>query len=145
VKLVEDFMHATFRIVKFIGAAGLAWAAVTAGSAAQAATAASSWGKARELPGTASLNTGGEADSGPLSCSSDGNCSVGGYYKDGAGNLQAQATCRRTSSRSHSDSAHDESATPGSRGDAAPGVADQPRSALERLSTSGLRVCYLNP
>ena len=82
-------MQITFRIFKIIGVAGLAWAAVTAGSAAQAVTAASLWGKAQELPGIAALNIGGEADSGPLSCTSDGNCSVGGFYKDGAGNLQA--------------------------------------------------------
>jgi len=82
-------MRITFRIVKIIGVAGLAWAAVTAGGAAQAATAGGFWGRAQEVPGTAALNIGEEADVGPLSCASDGNCSAGGFYKDGAGNLQA--------------------------------------------------------
>jgi len=40
------------------------------------------WGTAKEVPGTAALNTGGNAAVQSLSCSSAGNCSAGGYYTD---------------------------------------------------------------
>jgi hypothetical protein len=48
-----------------------------------------SWGKAREVPGTAALNTGGGAVVRTVSCASAGNCSAGGYYTDSTGNQQA--------------------------------------------------------
>jgi hypothetical protein len=38
------------------------------------------WGKAQEVPGTAALNTGGDAGIESVSCASAGNCSAGGYY-----------------------------------------------------------------
>jgi hypothetical protein len=49
------------------------------------------WGTAEEVPGTATLNTGGNAQVNSVSCSSAGNCSAGGYYAVGnaAHNLQA--------------------------------------------------------
>jgi hypothetical protein len=47
------------------------------------------WGTAEEVPGTATLNQGGNAQADSVSCSSGGNCSAGGYYTDAAGNQQA--------------------------------------------------------
>jgi cytochrome c551/c552 len=47
------------------------------------------WGTAKEVPGTATLNTGGVANAGALSCPSAGNCSAGGDYADGSGHFQA--------------------------------------------------------
>jgi hypothetical protein len=49
------------------------------------------WGKAKEVPGTAALNTGGDAyaGAGSLSCASAGNCSTGGYYEDKSFHLHA--------------------------------------------------------
>ena len=47
------------------------------------------WGKAEEVPGTASLNTGGDADVFSLSCSSGGNCSAGGVYDGTSDHTQA--------------------------------------------------------
>jgi hypothetical protein len=47
------------------------------------------WGSAIEVPGTAALNTGGAAGVSSVSCSSAGNCSAGGYYKDPASHNQA--------------------------------------------------------
>ena len=47
------------------------------------------WAKAEEVPGTASLNAGGDAFVYPLSCSPAGNCSAGGYYTDASGHTQA--------------------------------------------------------
>jgi hypothetical protein len=41
-----------------------------------------SWGKAREMPGLGSLNTGGNAQLNALSCSSAGNCASVGYYEN---------------------------------------------------------------
>jgi hypothetical protein len=38
------------------------------------------WGMAREIPGIASLNTGGNATLFTISCSSGGDCGAGGYY-----------------------------------------------------------------
>jgi len=40
------------------------------------------WGTAKEVPGTATLNTGGNAAVQSLSCASAGNCSAGGFYTD---------------------------------------------------------------
>jgi hypothetical protein len=48
-----------------------------------------SWGKARELPGSAALNTGGDAAVLSVSCASPGNCAAGGWYTDKAGREQA--------------------------------------------------------
>jgi len=42
------------------------------------------WGKAIEVPGTAALNRGGEADLTSVSCPSAGNCAAAGDYADGS-------------------------------------------------------------
>jgi hypothetical protein len=47
------------------------------------------WGTAEEVPGTASLNQGGDAGVGQVSCASAGNCSAGGHYVDSSGSYQA--------------------------------------------------------
>jgi hypothetical protein len=65
----------------FPGAAG-AWAVAAAGG--PAVPAASSWGKAIEVPGLAALNKAdGQVDS--VSCASAGNCAAGGIYAGGSG------------------------------------------------------------
>ena len=46
------------------------------------------WGKAQEVPGIATLNT-GSAQVLSVSCASAGNCAAGGWYLDGSGNQQA--------------------------------------------------------
>jgi hypothetical protein len=46
------------------------------------------WRKAVEVPGTAALNQGGNADLGSVSCASVRNCSAGGEYTDGSGHQQ---------------------------------------------------------
>jgi hypothetical protein len=50
------------------------------------------WGTAKEVPGTAALNTGGSASANSLSCPSAGNCSAGGTYTDSAGHRQVFVT-----------------------------------------------------
>jgi hypothetical protein len=52
------------------------------------------WHKAIEVPGTATLNSGGDAGINAVSCASAGNCSAGGYYRDGAHNYQAFVVSR---------------------------------------------------
>ena len=48
------------------------------------------WGKAEEVPGTATLNAGdGGADVASMSCRSTGNCSAGGEYVESSGGEQA--------------------------------------------------------
>jgi hypothetical protein len=47
------------------------------------------WRTAKEVPGTAALNTGGAAPTSSVSCASAGNCSAGGSYTDPSGNEQA--------------------------------------------------------
>jgi hypothetical protein len=47
------------------------------------------WGKAIEVPGTAALNAGGDADVSSMSCPSAGNCVAGGFYTDIDGALRA--------------------------------------------------------
>jgi hypothetical protein len=65
-------------------AAAVALLAGTGSAAAQAtaarAVSGGSWGTAEEVPGTAALNTGGNAAVQSISCPSAGNCSAGGYY-----------------------------------------------------------------
>jgi len=50
---------------------------------------AGTWQAAVEVPGTAALNAGGNAQVNSVSCRSAGNCSVGGFYSDVAGHEQA--------------------------------------------------------
>ena len=47
------------------------------------------WGTAKEVPGTATLNTGGNAQIDSVSCASAGNCSAGGDYTDSSRHFQA--------------------------------------------------------
>jgi len=47
------------------------------------------WGTAIEVPGTAALNTGGNAAVNSVSCAAASNCSAGGYYHDSSGYQQA--------------------------------------------------------
>jgi hypothetical protein len=47
------------------------------------------WRTAIEVPGTASLNQGGNAQVASVSCASAGNCSAGGGYMDSSGHRQA--------------------------------------------------------
>jgi hypothetical protein len=47
------------------------------------------WGTAEEVPGIATLDTGGGATITSVSCASAGNCSAGGDYSDGSGHGQA--------------------------------------------------------
>lgn len=51
--------------------------------------ASGSWGSNIEVPGTAALNVGGDAQITALSCASDGDCSAGGSYSDASGHAQA--------------------------------------------------------
>ncbi len=50
---------------------------------------AGSWGKALEVPGTASLNAAGDASVDWISCGTDGACAVGGFYEDATQSYQA--------------------------------------------------------
>jgi hypothetical protein len=47
------------------------------------------WGTAIEVPGSATLNAGGNANVASVSCASAGNCTAGGNYTDGSAHLQA--------------------------------------------------------
>ena len=51
--------------------------------------ASGTWGMAKKAPGTARLNVDGNAAVLSVSCASAGNCSAGGYYRDGAAHQQA--------------------------------------------------------
>ena len=52
------------------------------------------WGKAKEAPGTATLNTGGNAVIYSVSCAPAGNCTAGGVYADRFGHLQGFVVSR---------------------------------------------------
>ncbi|HKD88305.1 MAG TPA: hypothetical protein VKB62_07215, partial [Streptosporangiaceae bacterium] len=54
------------------------------------------WGTAEEVPGTAALNAGPDAEVTSVSCASPGNCSAGGFYTD-ANNLQPGFVADETS------------------------------------------------
>src|SRR5215471_18983464 len=59
------------------------------------------WGKAIEVPGTAALNAGGNAGVDSVSCPSAGNCTVGGFYRDGSHHLQAFVARERNGRWTH--------------------------------------------
>jgi hypothetical protein len=75
------------RFLITFAAAVLGVAAMLAGppAGARALTGAAgpngAWGKAEEVPGTAALNKGGDAEINSVSCASAGNCSAGGFYE----------------------------------------------------------------
>ncbi len=54
-----------------------------------AAETSGSWDDATEVPGTAALNTGGDAGLSSISCPAVGECAAGGYYGDASGDRQA--------------------------------------------------------
>ena len=68
--------------------AALAGVTLLAGSPAGATslagttTAGTAWAAAKEVPGTAALNTGGNAGTTAISCASAGNCALAGSYED---------------------------------------------------------------
>lgn len=47
------------------------------------------WGKAQQVPGTAALNKGGDAQLSSVSCAKAGNCGAVGFYMDASFSLQA--------------------------------------------------------
>jgi hypothetical protein len=63
--------------------------AMPVGAGAHAAVLNGTWGNAEEVPGSAGLNTGGEADVNQVACASAGDCTGGGYYTDSNGDTQA--------------------------------------------------------
>src|SRR5215470_13113987 len=72
-------------------------AAAWAVPAAQGAVpAASSWGRAIEVPGLGALNDGGRAQVLQVSCASAGNCAAGGYYRDRHGHGQGFVVSEKT-------------------------------------------------
>ena len=87
------------RIVTALAMASFATAClVPAGAAAAPSTrlavgaravSGGTWGTAREVPGTAALNAGGQAQVGSVSCASAGNCTAAGSYTDSSGHTQA--------------------------------------------------------
>jgi D-alanine-D-alanine ligase-like ATP-grasp enzyme len=58
----------------------LAGASAAASAGGRASASAGGWGKAEEVPGTAALDTGGDAQVTSVSCASAANCSAGGFY-----------------------------------------------------------------
>ena len=62
---------------------------LVSGSLAATSSVAGVWGNAIEVPSTATLNSGGEANVVSVSCAGAGACTAGGYYRDGSSNLQA--------------------------------------------------------
>ena len=70
-------------------AAPLSGVSAPAPTASAAATAVGAWGTAQEVPGTAALNQGGDAEVVSVSCGSAGNCIAGGHYHDSSGASQA--------------------------------------------------------
>jgi len=61
----------------------------TRGEALAVSETSGKWGNALEVPGTATLNSGGEAQVRSVSCPAADACTLGGYYKDGS--LRSQA------------------------------------------------------
>ena len=60
-----------------------------AGPVAFGVTSGGRWGGTEEVPGTAALNVGGNAEVNDVSCASAGDCAAGGFYTDSSGQPQA--------------------------------------------------------
>jgi uncharacterized protein YunC (DUF1805 family) len=60
----------------------------------RAAALGGTWHTAQKVPGTATLNIGGNAQVQSVSCASAGSCSAGGYYTDGSGRQQVFVVSR---------------------------------------------------
>jgi hypothetical protein len=56
---------------------------------ARAVVSDGTWGQAKEVPGTAALNAGGQASINSVSCARAGYCGAGGSYFDASGHQQA--------------------------------------------------------
>jgi hypothetical protein len=65
-----------------------------AGASTTGHLASGSWGRAEEVPGTAALNTGGNAGVNVVSCATPGNCAAGGTYFTHSGPRAFLATQR---------------------------------------------------
>jgi hypothetical protein len=61
----------------------------TTGTIGRPASSVPSWGSAEEVPGSATLNKGGKAGVGAVSCVAVGTCYMGGFYRDSSGHQQA--------------------------------------------------------
>jgi D-alanine-D-alanine ligase-like ATP-grasp enzyme len=72
-----------------LGSALLSGAHAVAAAGIRGPAAGGAWGKAEQVPGTAALNTGGQAVIGSVSCASAGNCSAGGSYLQRSGSAEA--------------------------------------------------------
>jgi hypothetical protein len=72
-----------FGLLGLVGVLGL-----VSGSAAGTAPTLG-WDRAVEVPGTAALNSGGNAFVFSVSCGAARRCTAGGFYKDGSGHTQA--------------------------------------------------------
>jgi hypothetical protein len=71
------------------GAAGIFTDHADRGQAFVATEVSGRWQRAIEVPGTAGLNAGGNAQVNSVSCGSAGNCSAGGFYTDHRNRSQA--------------------------------------------------------
>jgi len=69
--------------------AGDAVAGTHAAAGARATAPGGTWGTAMQVPGTAALNTGGDAAITSVSCARAGNCSAGGFYTGAPHHAQA--------------------------------------------------------
>ena len=83
-----------FAVAAAVWPAGLAGASSAAAgthvaAGARAAALGGTWGTAIEVPGTAALNQGGNAETLSVSCAPAGTCSAGGIYTDSSGHHQA--------------------------------------------------------
>ena len=87
------------RVMMVLAGAAAVWCAappaVTAASAAGAVARAGTWRTAIEVPGTGSLNKGGNAEAFSVSCALAGNCAAGGLYQDGSHRFQAFVVSER--------------------------------------------------
>src|SRR5579862_497822 len=77
------------RRLLLLGLAGLVVVLVMVSGGSAASPPAAVWGKAIEVPGSAALNSGGNAEAESVSCAAAGDCAAGGYYKDGSAHYQA--------------------------------------------------------
>jgi hypothetical protein len=78
-----------------LGVAGTARAAGTGPSASAYPSVARGWGSAEEVPGTALLNKGGDAQVNAVSCVRAGDCGAGGYYTGRLGYRRAFVVSER--------------------------------------------------
>ena len=87
-RLLSGGLAAAFSLALLVGAGAATAPASATPKPTAHVTPTGTWGTAKELPGLAALNKGGQGVADSVSCPSAGNCGAAGIYADGSDHVQ---------------------------------------------------------